>query len=164
MPRSIRRLLIAVVFVIVFTVVGTVGGFFNVHDLINQATINVEDNEFGGKTTTKLTYEDKTVTFIKTENSLWTSTIDEVKPYWIQSYKNDSDEIVTYVYSYIVDKSLDECVAFYKELLDDETVTAETDYAVVRTEVDGYLYEASIEKKDDLNVEMYVMISKDFDE
>lgn len=51
--------------------------FFNIHDLINQATINVEDNEYGGKTTTKITYEDKTVTFIKTENSLWTSTIVE---------------------------------------------------------------------------------------
>lgn len=67
---------------------------------------------------------------------------------------------MNYVYSYFVDQSLDECIDFYTELLDDEVVTTEEDYAIVTTELDCYLYEASIEKNDDL-IEMYITINQE---
>lgn len=159
MNRSMRRLVAAVIFVVIFTVVGTVGGFFNVHDLINRAAINIEENEYGGDTTTKATSESNTATFIKADDKLWTTSVDDSKPYLIQVAKDGNDEVVSYYYVYLVDKSYDECVKFYEDLLDNEEVKVVDETTYIETILGGYEYQAKVDK-DGNQVEVYVTINK----
>lgn len=150
MTRSIRRLIIAVVLAGLITLVGTVGGFFNISDLINQVAIQREDNTYGGVTTTKAVMDSKTVSWTKNYDDAWTATYNGEKPYMLQETLDQDGHIVEYTYIYLSDASFDQVKAYYEEELsgDSTEMIEEETYTLIESGINDYTFKARMEAED----------------
>lgn len=159
MSRTVRRFSIAFVLIVVVTVIGTVGGFFNVTDLINRVTVDRQDNEFGGKTTTKVAAEDKIVSWTKNLDSTWTNPIDDAKPYLLQEVLDANDKVVQYTYSYFTDNSFDATVDYYKKALKDNDIEVVVidEFTSIKAIINNYKINVKVEEKNN-KIEVYVKL------
>ena len=157
MTRSVRRIILAVVIAIVITAVGTAMGFFNISDLLNRVVISREDNEFGGKTTTKVCDEDKSVSWTRNYDSSWIKTIDNKKPYQLIEVLDGDKEVIEYTYIYFADSNLDTAVDYYKEALKDKEIDVVEleEFTSIEGSKDNYSVTIKIEPEDDQQVEVY---------
>lgn len=137
MTKSVRRLIIAAILIVVITAIGTVGGFFNVYDLINRVSISRNDNEFGGTTTVKSTFEDKVVSWTRHYKSEWPQPINAQKPYSLIEVLDDDNQIVQYTYYYLTESTVEETNRYYESILSNDDVE--------KTVLDAFtLYEVTI--------------------
>lgn len=117
MGRTAKRLILALALGIVIVIVGTIGGFFNVSDVLNRVVISSQDNSFGGKTINKATTEDKVVSWTKNFNTAWIKPINDEKPYMLQEVLDQEDKVVQYRYAYLTEQKTDAVVTYYEEAL-----------------------------------------------
>lgn len=149
MSRTVRRFALAAVLTVVIVVAGTIGGFFDIFDLINRVQVSEVENELGGYTFTKVTMEDKVVSWPETYLEDFMPTIDGEKAY-MWSEKTDAENyIIDYMMIYKSDKSVEEVTKFYADYYADAEVNDLDKFISVNAYHDYYLISVSIEEDGD---------------
>ncbi|MCT4597241.1 MAG: hypothetical protein N4A50_05110 [Vallitalea sp.] len=160
MTKPMRRLILALILIVIITVAGTIGGFFNIHDLINRVSIQRIDNQFGGKTTTKSTTVSKHVTWTKYYAKEWVKPIGAVKPYMLQEVLDKNNQVINYMYIYRTEKSIEDTVAYYKENIENLDITSlDENYISIDAEDNQYKFSITV-KMEDTVTEVTTMIDK----
>lgn len=161
MTRPVRRLITAISLMIIITVAGTIGGFFNASDLINRVSLHREDNAYGGTTTTKAALESKVVSWTKNYDEAWTMPINDQKPYMLKEALDADGQVIQYLYYYLSDTSFEETVTYYKDVLKEKEldITVLDEFTFIETKVG--LYMLSIKIEDETNqTEVVVTVDK----
>lgn len=150
MSRPMRRLVTAAVLAIVIVVVGTIGGFFNLSDLINGADISVTDNAHGGQTFVKVARENKFITWPEEYDENWMPTIDGEKGYMYSSNTDKDNYLLDVMIAYKTEKSVQEVIDFYSEFyLETRLIESSSTDMVVGYDSDGYEMTVSISEDED---------------
>jgi len=150
MSRSIRRFALAAVLIVVILVVGTIGGFFNVSDLINGADISVTDNAYGGQTFIKVSQEDKVITWPEEYDENWMPTIGGEKGYMYTSNTDSENYLLDVMIAYKTDKNVEEVISFYSDFyIDTELIESSSMDMVIGYDPDGYEMTISIKTDND---------------
>jgi hypothetical protein len=108
-----RKLGFAIVFMIVFVAVGTIGGFYDVHDAINRVTVSTIENDYGGETYMKMTNDDKVATWTEYYDATLTPTLNEQKAYFYSEATDAENYIIQYTINYMSDGSVDDIINYY---------------------------------------------------
>lgn len=113
--RSARRAGIAVLFMAIVVIVGTIGGWFNIADAMNSVQVNTIENDFGGTTLMKATTNNKEVSWTQYYDSVLTPTMNEKKAYSYTEATDAEDYIVQYTMTYITPESVESVIGFYTD-------------------------------------------------
>lgn len=150
MNRTIRRFILALSLIIIITIVGTLCGFLNIVDVFNQVSIQRENNEYGGTTTTKVTSEDKIVSWTKGYDEKWTIPIKDKHPYMLRETLDSNKKVIQYIYYYLTDTPYKDAIVYYKDVLKDKelNITNLEEFTVIETKLDNYLLHIKVEPKD----------------
>lgn len=151
MNRTLRRTVFAIVFIVVFVIVGTVGGFFDVFDVINRVSINTVDNDYGGVTFTKVTQEDKVVSWPSTYEKDFLPTIDDQKSHLYIEESDEKNEIFKFYFVYFSDRSVDDISKFYADHYGDTSIESSERFTYLTAYRDGYTIEITIDNEGDRN-------------
>ncbi len=160
MTRPVRRLLLAAVLIVTFVGVGTVFGFFDLSDFINQVQINWTDNEHGGKTLSKVAMEDKVVSFTKSYDVNLAPTIDSRKPYLYKEVKDVNDEVLGLTIMYKCDKNEDEVVSYYQSFYGDVETADLGNMKSIDGQIKDYSVTVSVEAESASMTEVTLMLKK----
>lgn len=149
MSRPIRRLMMALVLTVIIVVVGTIGGFFNVFDLINGVNINSTDNSYGGQTFVKISAEDKVIAWPKEYDQAWMPTINGEKAYTYISNTDQEGYILDVTVMYKSEETVEALVTYYSNFyLETSSLDSSTGVIVTGLDPDGYEMTVSIETED----------------
>lgn len=150
MSRTGRRFIAAIALTVIIVGIGTVGGFFDVFDLINRVQTSTVDNDLGGSTFMKVASEDKTVSWPKSYDEDFMPTVDGEKAYLWTDKTDEDDYIIEYYMIYRSEKSVDEVIKFYSQYYTDSETLDLDQFVNVTAYHDGYMMTASIEKDGDM--------------
>lgn len=150
MSKPGRRIIAAAIIAVAIVAVGTLGGFFDIFDLINKVQINTVDNEIGGTTFSKVAAEDKTITWPDGYDKDFMPTIKDAKAY-MWSEKTDADNYVKeYHMVYKTKESVDKVVDFYTDYYPEVESKDLGKFISISSYFEAYMITVSVEKDGDM--------------
>jgi len=147
MTKSSKGFILIAIIAILGVSALTLGGLFNILDIINGVHVEKVSNEMGGTTYTKQAASDKSVAWPPYHDKKFLPTINHTKAYYWQDKTDRERYILEFHFIYKTQESVDDVLAFYKKEFDHVTLDLEGDYMVIGSQRDGY--KITIEIKDD---------------
>lgn len=115
MKRTARKIFLSIILMALFITSGIIFGFSNLADLTNRVQVDWSNNEYGGKTLTKVTTDDNVVAWTRDYAPELAPTIDDCRPYLYQEAHSDEGVVLEYRMIYKSDRDQNEIINFYRK-------------------------------------------------